>query len=126
MNQKINTGIELWSRISELVNFETAVTGILEPNNKAVWRVMNTWSNREWFSILCVVAEIEEQQPELFTKSQKQALQKAAGILVTQAQQHSRCLDTPPNRKLYWQFVMTLREVWNKIHQTTEPLFKFT
>lgn len=112
---KINQGIELWDEIAELINAEIAATGELSRNNKAIWRILNTWTNKEWLAILQVVSLVQEQQPKLFAAYHNKSLAEAAKILVNLGSTHSRVLDTKGHKDVYWKMVMSLREVWNNM-----------
>jgi hypothetical protein len=124
MNDK---ALELWQRLAMAINEETINDGgTLARNNHRIWRgYLHKWTNKEWFAIYGLLADLQEQHPELFRKDQTKALARALNILVAEHTVNQRCLDTAENKSAYWQMIMVMRELWNSANKA-QPADIFT
>jgi len=115
----MNQGIELWHTAVRRQLAILAESPEIPRNSRALWSLLNTWTNSEWQSVMEAVITLWQQHPELFTQHQITAMQKCAQAL--SANRHPRILDTREYKPYAWRMMMTLREIWLRAQEEEYP-----
>jgi hypothetical protein len=120
-------GIRLWEEIARALNGEILLNGRLQKNNAYIWgQFLHRWRNLEYAQVLGVMRELMDTNPELFKSFHESAVLTAEQVLIRNWDKptgkdkvysaEGRILDQRAHKEVAWKLIMTMREVWNKIH----------
>jgi hypothetical protein len=111
---------DLWQSISEFQNARILEQGQMKKNDHHFWnKFLHKLDNETNQGLVDLIKTVYELRPETITKAQLQTILEVQSVLHTCADK-PRVLDQPEHKPLNWKFLMTLREIWNQVHQSNE------
>lgn len=120
MEQKdIEVSVELAYRIADMLNQEIKKQGEIKLNNKTIWKgFLHQMANEDWLYLIALMEELGDQQPWLIKPWDERVLREARRTIEKFSPYYDRVLDMRNrhlnHKKLEWQLIMTVREVWNR------------
>lgn len=123
----LEAGITLWSTAATTLNDIVYTTGTINKNNRKIWDgFLHSWDNTEWLLVLEALWHLKTEHPELFTRSDVDALKRASeslakGIELGQTRVMDQSHKLNDNKSRAWRILMVSREVWNRAQGTEVP-----
>jgi hypothetical protein len=108
-------GAQLWEEISIMLDSVIIETQqAIDINNKAIWDpYLHTWSNEDWADMLSIIDHAVKTTPDIARDYHRTNILNAQAVLDKGG---NRALDKKDTKRYAWSMIMTMREMYNKLH----------
>lgn len=110
--------IDILKKIAEHLNSLIRTSGKIKLNDRNIWcTLLHRMDNEVWRGVLETLQDLSEQHIELFESYHLIAIEKGLAALDRYEKYYDKVLDiknkSMNNKKITWQCLMTIREVYN-------------
>jgi len=119
----LEEGVKHWSDMAKALNEEILEHGEIQKNNKTIWdNYLHQWTNWEYATVLGVMRDLMDSNPEYFRGNHESAILTAETVLMRNWEsEKDRVLDQRRFKEVAWKLIMTMREVWNRVQGIDLP-----
>ena len=115
-----------------MMNKEIRSWGTVEKDWNIFWKQhLHSWSTNDMINICEVIYKIQLRNKGALNVQHLETLERVIMTLKTHNSEQKvrkkplrNVMDIPKNKHTYWKFVMSMREIWNNVHDAPLPMAK--
>lgn len=116
-------GVTVWQDIAETLNNIITTSGKqININNKSIWDgFLHRWDNNDWEDMLAAFNEVQQLDPDAVKAYHRNNAENCRLMILKFKHASERVMDKKAHKGQAWAMIMSLREVWNTLHDINIP-----